>query len=97
MRFVKPLDEQLLHEIFKKFGKIITVEDGTILGGFGSAVLEFMAANQYTALVQIMGIPDQVIEQGSPRELQAECGFDAAAIAVAARKMLKDKIRLITA
>jgi 1-deoxy-D-xylulose-5-phosphate synthase len=51
LRFVKPLDEQMLHEVFKKFGKIITVEDGTVVGGFGSAILEFMAAHQYQAQV----------------------------------------------
>lgn len=89
MRFASPLDEDLLHEVFSKFSKIITVEDGTVKGGFGSAVLEFMAFHQYAARVKILGIPDRVIEQGTPKELQRECGYDAAAIADAVREMMK--------
>jgi 1-deoxy-D-xylulose-5-phosphate synthase len=92
MRFVKPLDEQLLHEIFKRYRKIITIEDGCIEGGFGSAVLEFMAANNYRAEIKILGIPDKVIEQGKPAELRHEAGFDAEAITTAVQAMLKDKI-----
>jgi 1-deoxy-D-xylulose-5-phosphate synthase len=57
MRFVKPLDEEMLHEIFSKFDKVITVEDGTVVGGFGSAVLEFMNAHNYKAEIKILGIP----------------------------------------
>src|SRR5687768_17832078 len=64
MRFVKPLDEEMLHEVFRRYNKIITVEDGTIIGGFGSAILEFTAANNYKAQVKILGIPDKIIEQG---------------------------------
>jgi 1-deoxy-D-xylulose-5-phosphate synthase len=89
MRFASPLDEALLHEVFSKFSKIITVEDGTVKGGFGSAVLEFMAIHQYDARVTILGIPDRVVEQGTPKELQKECGYDAAAIADAVREMMK--------
>ena len=59
LRFVKPLDEALLHEVFKKFSKVITVEDGCLEGGMGSAVLEFMADNNYNAQVVRLGIPDQ--------------------------------------
>ena len=81
MRFVKPIDEELLHEVFTKHTKIITVEDGCIIGGMGSAVLEFMADNNYSAQVKRLGIPDQYIEHGTQQELYAECGFDAAAIA----------------
>ncbi|MBP6871285.1 MAG: 1-deoxy-D-xylulose-5-phosphate synthase [Bacteroidales bacterium] len=77
MRFLKPLDEALLHEVFRNFDKIITVEDGTITGGLGSAVLEFMADHQYSAQVTRLGIPDRFIEQGTVGELQRECGFDA--------------------
>ena len=91
MRFAKPLDENLLHEVFRKFNKIITVEDGTVQGGFGSAVLEFMALHQYGAQVKILGIPDLVIEQGTPKELQKECGYDVAAIAAAVRKMMNEE------
>ncbi len=91
MRFAKPLDENLLHEVFAKFNKIITVEDGTVQGGFGSAVLEFMALHQYKAEVKILGMPDHVIEQGTPKELQKECGYDAPAIAAAVREMMNEK------
>lgn len=77
MRFVKPLDAQLLHEIFSSYRKVITVEDGCVQGGFGSAVLEFMADNNYQAEVRRLGIPDEVIEHGEQLELQRDCGFDA--------------------
>jgi 1-deoxy-D-xylulose-5-phosphate synthase len=92
MRFVKPLDEALLHEIFQSFNKVITVEDGTIVGGFGSAVIEFMASNNYRAEIKRLGIPDKIVEHGKPEELYRECGFDAAGIARATREMLKEKI-----
>jgi len=80
MRFVKPLDEELLHTIFKKFSKIITVEDGCLMGGFGSAVLEFMTDNNYRAEVKRLGIPDRFIEHGTQQELWEECGYDTQAI-----------------
>ncbi|RKD92567.1 1-deoxy-D-xylulose-5-phosphate synthase [Mangrovibacterium diazotrophicum] len=80
MRFVKPLDEKLLHQIFKKFTKVITIEDGTIQGGFGSAVLEFMADHQYTSKIVRLGVPDRFIEHGTPDELIRECGFDQKSI-----------------
>lgn len=76
MRFVKPLDEKLLHEVFSRYSKIVTVEDGCIQGGFGSAILEFMADNHYHAQVVRLGIPDRVVEHGEQIELHAECGFD---------------------
>ena len=88
MRFVKPLDAKLLREVFANHSKIITVEDGTITGGFGSAILEFMAANGFQAQVRILGIPDAVIEHGSPGELYAEIGIDAAHIAATIREMV---------
>jgi 1-deoxy-D-xylulose-5-phosphate synthase len=87
MRFVKPLDEEMLHEIATRFHKIITVEDGTIVGGFGSAILEFMAAHNYTPEVKILGIPDRIIEHGKPEELHSECAYDAKAIADAVREL----------
>jgi 1-deoxy-D-xylulose-5-phosphate synthase len=93
MRFVKPLDEELLHEVFHRYKKIITVEDGTVIGGFGSAVLEFMAEHGYQAEVRILGIPDRLIEHGSLRELHRECGYDAAGVADAARLMMKDQVK----
>ena len=90
LRFVKPLDENLLHEVFKHFNKIITVEDGTIVGGFGSAIGEFMAAHQYSAKLVTLGIPDRIIEQGTPKQLQAEAGFDAESFFSAAKKLLQE-------
>ena len=93
LRFVKPLDEALLHDVFKKFNKIITVEDGCLEGGMGSAVLEFMADNNYNAQVVRLGIPDQVIEHGEQPELWADCGYDANGIAARVRLLgvAKDK------
>src|SRR3978361_1107210 len=87
IRFVKPLDENLLHEVFKKFNKVITIEDGCIEGGMGSAILEFMADNNYHAEVIRLGIPDHVIEHGEQPELWAECGYDAKAIASKVKSM----------
>jgi 1-deoxy-D-xylulose-5-phosphate synthase len=87
MRFAKPLDEKLLHEIAQQFSRIITVEDGTIVGGFGSAVLEFMAAHHYTPELRMLGIPDRIVEHGKPEELHHECGYDAVSIAAAVREM----------
>lgn len=87
LRFVKPLDEVLLHEVFGKFKKIITVEDGCVQGGMGSAVLEFMADNGYQATVVRLGIPDNVVEHGEQRELWAQCRYDSPAIADMVRKM----------
>jgi len=89
MRFVKPLDEKMLHEIGQRFSKVITVEDGTIVGGLGSAVLEFFAAHHYTPEVKILGIPDAIVEHGKPEELHRECGFDAPGIAAAVRMFCK--------
>jgi len=87
MRFAKPLDEPMLHEIAQRFSKIITVEDGTIKGGFGSAVLEFLALHQYKPDVTILGIPDRYVEHGKPDELIKECGYDAKAIVTAVRTL----------
>jgi 1-deoxy-D-xylulose-5-phosphate synthase len=87
LRFVKPLDEELLHEVFDKFDKIVTVEDGTVAGGFGSAILEFMMLNGYKADVKILGIPDRLVEHGTPKELHRECGYDAQGIAEAVREI----------
>jgi len=96
MRFAKPLDEALLHEVFKKFSRIITIEDGTVQGGFGSAILEFMNEHGYKATVKIMGIPDRLVEHGSPKQLYAEIGLDANGIADSLREMVKDKVRVST-
>jgi 1-deoxy-D-xylulose-5-phosphate synthase len=87
MRFAKPLDEEMLHEVFTKFDKVITIEDGTIVGGFGSAVLEFMNAHGYKADVKILGIPDRLVEHGSPKQLYDEIGIDANGIVEVLREM----------
>jgi 1-deoxy-D-xylulose-5-phosphate synthase len=89
MRFVKPIDEKLLHEVFTKYKKIITVEDGCIEGGFGSAVIEFMADHNYAAEVKRLGIPDAIIEHGEQLELQHEAGFDPEHIEKTVLQMLK--------
>ena len=94
MRFAKPLDEELLHEIFSKYSNFLTVEDGTIVGGFGSAILEFQAAHGYKANVRMLGIPDHIVEHGTLKELRHECGYDAPAIAAAVRDMMKDKVNV---
>ncbi len=95
MRFAKPLDENLLHKIFKKFRNIITVEDGTITGGFGSAVLEFMSENSYLAHVKRLGIPDKFIPHGTQKELYKICGYDSDGIAKTAKEMMKKAVKKV--
>jgi 1-deoxy-D-xylulose-5-phosphate synthase len=80
MRFVKPIDESILHDVGKNFKHVITIEDGTIVGGFGSACLEFFALHQYTPIVKMLGIPDRIVEHGKPAELYRECEYDEQAI-----------------
>jgi len=87
LRFVKPLDEQMLHEVFKKFKKIVTVEDGTLEGGMGSAVLEFMADHNYSCQVVRLGIPNKIVEHGEQKELWAESGYDAASIETEVKRL----------
>ena len=91
MRFVKPLDEKLLHRIFKKFNTIITIEDGCLQGGFGSAILEFMANNNYQSTVKRLGIPDEFINHGTQAELHHDCNYDANAIARTVHEILSQK------
>ncbi len=88
LRFVKPIDEELLTEVFSNFKYVVTVEDGVIQGGFGSAVLEFMAANNFSATVKLLGIPDKFIEHGTPEDLYRECGIDAKGITTAVLELL---------
>ncbi|GAB2764804.1 1-deoxy-D-xylulose-5-phosphate synthase [Rhabdobacter roseus] len=88
MRFVKPLDEALLHEVFRSFDRVVTVEDGCLQGGFGSAVLEFMAEHGYASRVKRLGIPDRVVEHGEQNELYDECGFDTEGIAQTVRALV---------
>ena len=80
MRYLKPLDEEILHEVAAKFKHIITLEDGTVKGGLGSAVTEFMAQNGYAPNIHIMGIPDEFVEHGAPSELYSLCKMDKAAV-----------------
>jgi 1-deoxy-D-xylulose-5-phosphate synthase len=87
LRFVKPLDEKLLHEVFSKFTNIITIEDGCLKGGMGSAVLEFMSDHGYSANVIRLGIEDRFIEHGTQEELYTECGINVDDIVKAARKL----------
>jgi 1-deoxy-D-xylulose-5-phosphate synthase len=94
MRFAKPLDEALLHTICKKYTKILTVEDGTVKGGFGSAILEFMAEHGYTNTVKMLGIPDKLVEHGTPAELHRECAYDAPAIVNTARSMMNVSVTI---
>jgi 1-deoxy-D-xylulose-5-phosphate synthase len=92
IRFVKPLDTDLLHEVFQNYSMIVTVEDASIVGGFGSAILEFMNEHQYKANVKVLGIPDTIVEHGTLKELQHECHYDAHAIADAVKDLLSKKI-----
>ena len=91
MRFVKPIDEVMLHEVFSKYKKIITVEDGCIVGGFGSAIIEFMADHNYSSKVTRLGIPDKYIHHGTVEELQADCGFDANSIVKKVKELVNYK------
>ncbi len=91
MRFLKPIDKDLLHTVFAKHKRVITIEDGTILGGLGSAVMEFAADNNYHAKIKRLGIPDRFVEQGTLDELKAECGFDKTGIIKAIKDILYNK------
>lgn len=92
LRFVKPLDAVLLHEVFTKFKKVITIEDGCLMGGFGSAIIEFMVDQKYNSEIVRLGIPDEYIHHGTQEELWKDCGFDAKAIVKAVEKMLSIKV-----
>lgn len=93
MRFVKPIDEELLHQICKKHKTIITVEDGTIVGGLGSAVADFIVENGYHISLVKLGIPDRFVEHGSLSELHHECGYSAVDIEQAVRACVSTKIK----
>ena len=88
MRFLKPLDETMLHEIAKKFKQIVTIEDGVIQGGFGSAVLEFMSDNGYNIRVKRLGIPNTFVEHGTPEELYNMLGLDADGITASIKELI---------
>lgn len=89
MRFVKPIDEVMLHEVFSKFKHVVTIEDGCLMGGFGSAVIEFMVDQKYQAEVVRLGIPDEYVHHGTQEELWADCGFDTPAIVKAVKNIVK--------
>ncbi len=91
MRFLKPIDEDVLHDVFRTFDKVLTIEDGTLNGGLGSAVAEFKADHNYTAKLKRMGIPDQFVEHGKPEELHAICGFGPEGILWEVSKLMKGK------
>ena len=91
IRYLKPIDEKLLHQLFKSHEHIITIEDGCIKGGLGSAVLEFANLHHYQANIQVLGIPDEYIEQGTQEEQYKLCGFDAESIVNVVRKTLQSK------
>ena len=86
MIYLKPIDEELLHEIGKKYTRIVTVENGVVKGGLGSAVLEFMADNEYMSHITRIGVPDAFIEHGPVAEQYKICGIDAKSIAEQLRK-----------
>lgn len=92
MRFLKPLDNILLKSIFSKFDRIITLEDASVVGGLGSAVIEYMNDNSYKAKVIRLGIPDRFVDHGTQEELYHECGYDAEGIARAARNLVVSKL-----
>ena len=92
MRFLKPIDEDILHEVASKFKHIITLEDGTVKGGLGSAVTEFMAQNGYTPRIHIMGIPDEFVEHGTTSELYQLCKMDKAAVWEVIQKIKKESL-----
>ena len=80
MRWAKPLDEDILHRVGKEFKRVVTVEDGVVVGGVGSAVLEWLADHGYAPMVTRLGIGDEFVEQGTVAELKAQCGYDAEGI-----------------
>ncbi len=88
MRFVKPLDENILHEVFNKFDKVITIENGTIVGGFGSAIIEFMTEHNYKANIKRLGVPDKFIDHGTEEELFKVCGFNIENIIKSVKKLI---------
>lgn len=90
LRFLKPLDTQLLDEIGKSFDKIITIEDGALMGGMGTAILEYMEDNGWNPRIKRLGLPDQFVPHGSPNELYRLVGLDKDSIKQAVRQLLAD-------
>tara|TARA_X000000368_G_C22739988_1_gene583426 strand:- start:188 stop:706 length:519 start_codon:yes stop_codon:yes gene_type:complete len=94
MRFIKPLDVDLLHQVFQKFDKVITIEDGCLQGGFGSAVVEFMTDNNYKVQVLRLGVPDHFVNHGTQTELYSENYFDVKAIKESVYKLMHKKAQV---
>ena len=95
MRFVKPIDKELLHTIFQKFDKVITIEDACLQGGFGSAVIEFMVDNNYKSEFVRLGVPDEFINHGTQQQLYSECYFDVVAIKESVHKLISRKAQVV--
>ena len=95
MRFVKPIDKELLHTIFQKFDKVITIEDACLQGGFGSAVIEFMVDNNYKSELVRLGVPDEFINHGTQQQLYSECYFDVVAIKESVHKLISRKAQVV--
>ncbi len=95
MRFVKPIDKELLHTIFQKFDKVITIEDACLQGGFGSAVIEFMVDNNYKSELVRLGVPDEFINHGTQQQLYTECYFDIGAIKESVHKLIVRKSQVV--
>jgi 1-deoxy-D-xylulose-5-phosphate synthase len=93
MRFVKPLDETMLHEIFTRYENVITIEDGCLTGGFGSAITEFMADNGYKCTIVRLGIPDRFVDHGTQAELYHECSYDKTAVIKTAHKLMSGSVK----
>ena len=89
MRFAKPLDTEILDSIFARFRKIITLEDGVVMGGFGTAIMEYANLKNYEADIKMLGIPDRFIEHGTIDELHHECGIDEEGIERTIKELIK--------
>ena len=92
MRFIKPLYEELLVKILSKHSKVITLEDGTIHGGMGSAILEFISEKNYSIQVKRLGVPDKFVDHGTVEELYKECGMDCDSIVSTVKEMVGSKV-----
>lgn len=95
LRFFKPLDEEMLHEVFSNFKAVITVEDGCVAGGAGSAVLEFMTDHHYHAVLKRLGLPDEFAVQGTQNELHELYGYDKKAIIAAVKHITEQTCELL--
>jgi 1-deoxy-D-xylulose-5-phosphate synthase len=93
MRFIKPLDEEILEEVRLRFQNVITIEDGSLAGGFGSAVIEYFSSKESMPRVVRIGIPDRFIDHGTPADLYRECGMDLEGIKTTALELVKQNIR----